>query len=120
MFVGQRALYFVASSSGSFLWSAAGEVVGGGVGALIAQGGPKDPSTPPANVTEAQVHEAAVNSGGMVLEPQKISLIKNGYVMKVIRYDGKRIPAPSGFPKELRKEMGVWAAAHGVAVKRIK
>lgn len=120
MFVGQHALYFVSSNSGSFLWSAVGGLVGGGVGALITQAGPRDASGQPAMVTEAQVYEAAINSGGMVFEPAKIELIKHGIIMRLIRYEGKRFPSPSGFPKALRKQIGTWALAHGVATKRMK
>ncbi len=120
MFVGQHALYFVSSSAGSVVWSAAGQALGGAVGALISMGGPSDATGQPSTVTEQAVYEAAIASGGMVFEPAKINIIKQTWLTRLIRYEGKVIGARSGFPKELRREIGIWAGARGVATKGMK
>lgn len=120
MFVGHHALYFVAGRSGSVLWSAAGGALGGAVGALVSQGGPKDVEGSTAPVTEEAIYQAAISSGGMVFEPAKINIIKQTWLTRLLRYEGKVIGARSGFSKALRQEIGVWASANGVATKGMK
>lgn len=120
MFVGQHALYFVAGSSGSAIWSAAGDALGGVVGAVVSMGGPKDVDGAHVPATEEAIHQAAIASGGMTFEPAKINIIKQTWLTRLIRYEGKVIGARSGFPKALRQEIGIWASKHGVATKGMK
>lgn len=120
MFVGQRALYFVPSSAGSVIWSAAGQALGGAVGALVSMGGPKDAAGPSGPVTEEMVHQACVTSKGIIFEPAKINIIKQTWLTRLIRYEGRVHGARHGFPKALRQEIGVWATAYGIKTKGMK
>lgn len=120
MFVGQHALYFVPSSSGSAIWSAAGQALGGAVGALVSMGGPKDASGVPGLVAEKAVYEACKASKGTIFMPDRIHVIKQTWLTRYIRYEGRVYGARHGFPKELRQEIGVWATARGIKTKGMK
>ena len=122
IFIGDSALYFVCSKSGTALWDAVGAGVGGLVGGAISvigdASGKKIGDAPDGPVTEEALRAAVeANPGSMVFEPSRINVIKQTLWTRLIRYDGQTYGARSGFPKPLRKELGPWTERHGVKQK---
>lgn len=122
MFVGDSALYFICSSKGSLLWDAVGVGVGGLVGGLVAAAGnrvsQKETGANIETIKDSGLRDAVDKApGSIVLEPEKIEMIKNTMWMRMIRYDGEKFGVASGYSKDLVKELGPWMRRHGVTSK---
>lgn len=121
LIVGDSALYFFCSNSGSAWWDAVGQSVGGLLGGVVKGIGAireGDAAPGPEGFTEEMLREAIPNSpDNMIFEPANIEKISQTIWMRVFRANGQKFGVASGYSKPLRRELGPWAKRHGVKSK---
>lgn len=121
MIVGDSALYFFCSTSGSAWWDAIGQSVGGLVGGVVRGIGAVregDTGDGPEALTEEKLREAIQSSpDNMMFEPANIEKISQTMWMRVLRANGEKFGVASGYSKPLRRELGPWSKRHGVKSK---
>ncbi len=121
MFVGENALYFICSTSGSAWWDAVGQGVGGLAGGVvqgIAAMRETEVEAMSEAVTEDQLRQAvSENPESILFVPENIETIKHTMWTRTIKANGERFGVPRGWPKELRRELGPWTKRHNVLAK---
>ena len=111
LYLGEHALYFVKSHEKS--------AIAGLFGPDLGLGQRSQYERKPRH-TEEDLRVAAIESGGFVLVPSKIHIIKQTLFLRQIKYEGMTIGAVDGFDKEVRRDLGAWAREHGVKSKGMK
>jgi hypothetical protein len=114
LIVADNALYFLCASTGSALLD--GAAIGllgakGNRGWLINAFDTKSKSiTLPLDLTENDLNATVTEMpGSIIFEAKKIEIIKQNWAVKMIKWDGKKMGVPSGFSKELIKDLTPWA-----------
>ncbi|MBL0047106.1 MAG: hypothetical protein IPP32_03305 [Bacteroidetes bacterium] len=119
LIIADNALYFLCSSKGNALLESAGRSIGGLSGYVIKA--LADPSTSgelPSEINETElVNFASQLPNSIVFEANKIEKIQDTWLVKMIKWDGKKIGVPSGFSKSLKAELIPWSLKHGIATK---
>jgi len=57
--------------------------------------------------------------GSIVFEASKIEKLQDSFLFKYIKWGGKKIGIPSGFPSELKKQLKPWALKNKMATSGI-
>ncbi len=120
MIVGDSALYFLCSNSGSAWWDVVGQGVGGLVGGVVKGIGAmrEGEAAEPEALTEDMLRDAVSKSpDSMIFEPANIEAISQTIWMRTLRANGEKFGVTTGYSKPLRKELGPWSKRHGVKAK---
>lgn len=117
--VADEALYFLCSSTGSAILEGVGIGVRGAVGVLMKALADKgDFGQIPSDITENDLKKAANEiPNSLIFEAQKIEKIQQNWALRMIKWNGQKIGVPSGFSKDLKKELGPWAKKRNITVK---
>ena len=120
-FVADSALYFLCNNTGNAIVDAVGGSVGGLVGGLIkGLAGGKDPGQL-GNVTETDLAQAVEQMpGSFVIPAAEAEKIHHTMWFRYIKWNGQKIGAGKGLPKDLQRELSAWAQRHGVETKGLK
>lgn len=119
LIVADGALYFLCASKGSGILESAGVGVGGIVGGVMkALADDNNYGELPEDISEKDLPNIVSQlPNSMIFEANKIEIIKDNWLQKMIKCDGKKYFVTPGFSKELRSELSPWAIKHKVKTK---
>jgi hypothetical protein len=118
MFLARRRLFFVCSKQGGAWAATIGQGLGGLVGGAIAAAGSAKPGEAPPVVSEAELEKAvAEHAGSLILDADRIEMIKQTMWMRLIKWDGKKFGLPNGLGKPLKAALGQWVLENNVKSK---
>jgi len=119
MFIGENKLYFISEGSENVLKKAVGKGIGGIVGAGISsRSNSKTHEGIDGDFSEEELQKFVSEiPDSTVFEANKISLLRHDWMIRMMKYDGKNVGMPDGFPKEIQKPLGEWARKFNIKTK---
>ncbi len=114
--IGKDTLYFLCYSKGNALLESAalsqGMKSGGILSSLI---NAKSQDRIDASINEDEILQLVEElSGSLTFKANDIDKLQHNMFLRYIKYKGKKMGVPSGFPKALRKDLKPWADRHSI------
>ena len=121
LIIGEKTLYFLCYSKGNAVLKTVGLMQGGTLGGLmLAISDSGGYGTLDAQITEAEVRQATKEiPHSVIFEAKDIEKIQHNIFLRFIKWDGKKMGAPSGFSKALRNDLRPWTLKHHVRTSGI-